>query len=328
MASHDPLKSAVLARLFGVPVESVRLSQSGVSLGSRMYEIVDGVIILDKQPVAELTISGTKEDVRRSFSEEWQNFAQFLPEHESEFNSYFDIVEEISLATATIIDLGCGSGRWSAKLAPSCGAIVLVDFSDAIFVARQNLASFHNVLFFRGDITNLPFQGDCADYIFSLGVLHHLEQPCLDIARDLMRLAPEGLFYLYYAVDNRPWYFTNLLQVATWIRSACSKITSRNSRRIATLAGALLIYKPLIWLGGLLRTLGLPIEIPLYSGYRGKSLARIQQDVYDRLFTSIEQRVSREQILKELTPDFEVLISPSEPYWHFTVRRKPYASST
>jgi hypothetical protein len=48
---------------------------------------------------------------------------------------------------------------------------------------------------------------------------------------------------------------------------------------------------------------------------------RIQQDVYDRFFTRIEQRVSRAQI-NELRNDFtDVQISDALPYWHFLLIR-------
>jgi hypothetical protein len=57
--------------------------------------------------------------------------------------------------------------------------------------------------------------------------------------------------------------------------------------------------------------------IPLYEGYRGKSIKRTRQDAYDRFFTRIEQRVSRKEILS-LTKHFaRVDVSPRIPYWHF-----------
>jgi hypothetical protein len=67
--------------------------------------------------------------------------------------------------------------------------------------------------------------------------------------------------------------------------------------------------------------LGLGRHVPLYDFYRDKSLKRIEQDVYDRFFTRIEQRVSRAQIL-QLRSDFtEVRVSDRLPYWHFLLTR-------
>src|SRR5690606_4214648 len=130
-----------------------------------------------------------------------------LPEHREEFERYFDLVDWKSMANARVCDLGCGMGRWSAFAKDRCREIVLVDFSDAIFVARKNLGQAKNALFFMCDLKRLPFRDDFADFLFCLGVLHHLPTPCLEEVRALKRAAPKLLIFLYYALDNRPGYF-------------------------------------------------------------------------------------------------------------------------
>ena len=200
-----------MARLFGVQREDVVAQDGHVRIASTTYRIDRDVVLLDDRIVRDSTQRGTGEDVRRSFSEEWKTYGAILPEHDEEFATYFNIVDLSSLQESLVVDLGCGSGRWSAKLAPHVGTIVLVDFSDAIFVARENLSDAPDAVFFRGDVTNLPFVDNSVDFLFSLGVLHHLDRPCLPVARDLMRLGPRGLFYLYYALDNRPDYYRRLL---------------------------------------------------------------------------------------------------------------------
>jgi hypothetical protein len=61
--------------------------------------------------------------------------------------------------------------------------------------------------------------------------------------------------------------------------------------------------------------------IPLYEGYRGNSLKRIEQDVYDRFFTQIEQRVTRKEIMSLKDTFSEIVISEGLPYWHFTCKK-------
>ena len=70
-----------------------------------------------------------------------------------------------------------------------------------------------------------------------------------------------------------------------------------------------------------MRPLGLSNKVPLYEFYRGKSLNRIRQDVYDRFFTSIEQRFSREQILQLSDTFASVSVSDRIPLWHFLCDR-------
>lgn len=310
-----------MARLFGVRSEEVVVKDGHVRIASHAYRIDRDVVLLDERIVRDSTQRGTGEDVRRSFSEEWQTYGSILPEHDEEFAAYFDIVDVASLRESLVVDLGCGSGRWSAKLAPHVGTIALVDFSDAIFVARHNLSDSSNAIFFRGDVTNLPFVDDSVDFLFSLGVLHHLDRPCLPVARDLMRLGPRGLFYLYYALDNRPDYYRRLLAVVSASRRSLGRVKSEKSRRRISRALALGVYRPMVGIGTVAEKVGINAPVPLYGSYKGKSVDRIEQDAYDRFFTSIEQRVSRREIKECLGSLGEVTVSESEPYWHFLVER-------
>ena len=319
MEVGGPRWRATVGRLFGVPGDEVRLMGTDVAVGGHTFRIDRGVVLLDERPVHRDTARGTGDDVRRSFSEEWQTYGAILPEHEEEFAAYFDIVDLGSLSDSLVLDLGCGSGRWSAKLATNCGAVALVDFSDAIFVARDNLREVGNAVFFRGDVTQLPFADDCVDFLFSLGVLHHLDRPCLPAARDLMRLGPQGLFYLYYALDNRPTYYRRLLTGVTASRRALGRVQSEKARRRISRALAWGVYRPMVGIGELVAKVGVKAPVPLYESYRGKSIDRIEQDAYDRFFTSIEQRVSRDQIHQAFPPPYSVRFSEEEPFWHFLV---------
>jgi SAM-dependent methyltransferase len=318
-----------LRRIFGT--NDLSLEGDALQVAGRLYPIVQDVIVLlppERRPASVTgarpggpSDAGFAPDVQDTFGREWTMYQEVLPEHEEEFRRYFDLVDLEGLRAARVCDLGCGIGRWSRFLADRCRELVLVDFSDAIFVARRNLASCPRALFFMGDIRALPFSEDFCDFLFCLGVLHHLPTPCLDEVRALRRWAPRVLVFLYYALDNQPAYFRWLLVPVSAARRVLSRVQSNRFRRAFSQAGALFVYKPLVLLGSLLASVGAGSRVPLYDFYRGKSLKRIEQDVYDRFFTRIEQRVSRRQI-EELRGDFsEVTVSPRLPYWHFVARR-------
>src|SRR5919108_4781224 len=301
-------KVRALQEIFGV--RDIELTADRIRVGDVEYPVVDDVIDLMAAPRREGRLA---EDIEYTFGAEWREHGEILPEHAAEFAHYFDIVDLGSLKDARVCDLGCGSGRWSFYLKDRCRELVLVDFSDAIYVARRNLREADHCLFFRADVLSLPFADDCADFVLSLGVLHHLPVPCLDAVRQLRRLAPRLLIYLYYALDNRPWFFRGLLRLVDIARRALSRIRSPWLRNAIALSGALAIYRPLVGLGTVLRPFGLGASVPLYEVYRGKSVRRIRQDVYDRFFTRIEQRVSRAAI-EELGRDFgEIRISDALP---------------
>ena len=316
--------------------DNILLRSDSLVVGQQRYPILHDVIILtdplqytafvraaldDPAEAPRPRVQGFAEDIQYSFGEEWKGYGRILPEHEREFTQYFDLVDLASLRQARVCDLGCGAGRWSYFLKDLCKEIVLVDFSDAIFVARKNLSASQNCLFFLGDIRRLPFKRDCCDFVFCLGVLHHLPTPCLEEVRHLRRFAPRLLVFLYYALDNRPAYFRMLLAVVTFLRRYLHRARHPVFRKLVARAGALLLYQPLVQLGRAVRPLGLSGYVPLYEYYHGKSLVRIEQDVYDRFFTRIEQRVSREEILGLRDVFSEVTVSDKMPYWHFVCLR-------
>jgi len=216
-----------------------------------------------------------------------------------------------------VCDLGCGNGRWSYFLKDICREIILVDFSDAIFVARKNLSQSSNCLFFMGDLKKLPFREDFTDFLFSLGVLHHLPAPCLDEVRNLRKFAQKLLIFLYYALDNRPFYFKIMLNAVTFIRKMFSKIKISILRKIITEAITYFVYLPSIGAGRFLDIFKKGSSVPLYDFYKDRSVKRIKQDVYDRFFTSIEQRISRQEIMALNDSFSEIVISDQLPYWHF-----------
>src|SRR3979409_1532551 len=155
-------------------------------------------------------------EVAAGLGHEWSTFRQNESEfssadREAIFRSYFHIFPWNELPPNPVgIDVGCGSGRWAGMVAPKVGHLHLLDASeDALAVARQNLADATNVSFHLASVGNIPLDDDSLDFAFSLGVLHHVPDTMAAIrviATKLKARAPL-LVYLYYALDNRPWWY-------------------------------------------------------------------------------------------------------------------------
>jgi SAM-dependent methyltransferase len=330
-------KVGSLRDIFGA--RDVRVAPGRIDVDGRAYPVVDDVIVLLEPthcpdavrervggtPGAgpEAPTSPVARNIQYTFGEEWRRYPRILPEHEKEFSGYFDLIDLPGLAGRRVCDLGCGIGRWSWFLKDSCRELVLVDFSEAIFVARRNLESAGNALFFLGDLKQLPFRNDFADLLVCLGVLHHLPTDALDEVRALGRFAPTLLVFLYYALDNRPRSWRAVLAAVTGLRLLLSRVRRPIARSGLTWALALGVYLPLVALGRALGPFGLARFVPLHEFYRDKSLLRIRQDVYDRFFTPIEQRFERSRILSLRDAFREVAVSERPPYWHFACRREP-----
>jgi SAM-dependent methyltransferase len=327
---HD--KVQVLQRVFG---PQTRVTDDHIVVAGREFPVYQDVILAlppnqYPQHLRRLRVSaegGAVEatryarDIQDTFGAEWTTFADILDEHRQEFGQYFDIVDLDQLADATVADLGCGAGRYASQLVGRCGQLVLVDFSEAIFVARNNLRR-SDAVFILADLVDPPFADDAFDFAYSLGVLHHLPVNALDALRNLRRLAPRFLIYLYYALDNRPRYYRLLLSLVTRLRRVLAGLTDERVRSSLTTLIAATVYWPLARLGSLLAPVGLDRRVPLADFYRGKSWGRLRQDAYDRFFTRIEQRFARADCLGLTDRDWSVRVSDGLPYWHFLYERR------
>lgn len=90
-------------------------------------------------------------------------------------------------------DLGCGTGQFSALVAPVVAKVVAVDASaEMLSAARARLAPFANVDVRRGSLEALPIDDAQLDVAVLALVLHHIPDPGRAIAEAARVLAPGG----------------------------------------------------------------------------------------------------------------------------------------
>ncbi len=91
-----------------------------------------------------------------------------------------------------IVDLGCGTGRYSEALAAHFGAnLVGIDPSEKMLEQARTKLSRDDVVYRRGFGEALPMADASADMIFMSMVLHHLEDPD-QVARECHRVLRPG----------------------------------------------------------------------------------------------------------------------------------------
>jgi ArsR family transcriptional regulator len=90
-------------------------------------------------------------------------------------------------------DLGCGSGRIAATVAPYARSVVAVDSSpEMLEVARARLAGFGNVEVVQGRIEELPLAPASLDLALVVHLLHHVVDPTAALAEVARVLRPGG----------------------------------------------------------------------------------------------------------------------------------------
>lgn len=263
--------------------------------------------------------SGTVE----GFGDEWTRFdqAHLLPhEREDLFHRYFRIFPwRILPADAVGFDMGCGSGRWARLVAPKVRHLHCVDASEAaISVARKNLREVVNCEFHVASVDQLPLAVDSMDFGYSLGVLHHVPDTDAGLSACVKVLKPGApfLLYLYYAFDNRPWWFRLLWRMSDVGRQAISR-SPAGLRYVISQMIAGIVYYPLARLSQLLERIGLNVDsIPL-SSYRSQSFYVMRTDALDRFGTKLEQRFTAAQIrqMMERAGLERITFSNSVPFW-------------
>lgn len=270
----------------------------------------------------------------QSFGEEWLRFENFSKEEiEGAGAEYFDIVTEKMLhSEARVLDVGCGTGRWSKYLAPRVGFIEAIDPSDAVFSAVKLLRESPNVRVAQAGVGNIPFADESFHFVLSLGVLHHLPDTQKAIDECTKKIKPGGWFllYLYYSLDNRGHFFRFVFYWVCALRTLISSLPAKKKQSICDFI-ALFVYWPLARTCALLSFLGgesLAEKLPLYY-YRKKSFYIMRNDSLDRFGTPLEKRFSRLEINEMLAKAGleNITFSSKAPYWH-VVAQKPVAISS
>ena len=259
----------------------------------------------------------------RGFGDEWSRLDQteLSPaEWQDLFDHYFHLVDWTALPTqARAFDLGCGSGRWAKGVAPRVGTLHLIDASqDALDVARRALQDHPNCVFHCASVEALPLDPASMDFGYSLGVLHHVPDPAAGLRACVSRLKPGAPFlvYLYYAFDNRPWWYRLVWRASDVVRRGVSTLPLR-ARYGVSQALAAAVYWPLARLAAIGERAGLHVDGWPLAFYRRRSFYTMRTDALDRFGTRLEHRMTRDEIARVLAAAGleRIRFSDRPPFW-------------
>lgn len=162
-------------------------------------------------------VARDKEKTAEGFSYEWQHFKMLTNKYKAQFLDWIYPVKEDFFRGKIVLDAGCGKGRhvyWSAKF--GAAEVIGIDLGETVEVAYENTKDFPNVHIIQADIYRLPFRKDFFDYIYSIGVLHHLPDPGAGFTNLVKYLKQDGTISAWvYGREGNNWiiYFLNPLRI-------------------------------------------------------------------------------------------------------------------
>jgi len=196
--SSDPLRLTASGE--GEEIDEGELLCGGCG---RSWPIREGVPRLVPPDLIEQQIQ-----TARAFGWQWQHFSEMHREFEGQFLDWLDPITPDFFRDKLVLDAGCGTGR-HAYFAASYGArdVFALDLSAAVEAARVNLAEFDNVHVVQGDLLRMPFPSggpeDGFDFVYSIGVLHHLPDPRAGFTSLVHCLRPGGTVAVWvYGYEN------------------------------------------------------------------------------------------------------------------------------
>lgn len=135
------------------------------------------------------------------YSEQADVYEQFSQAEDFDglvFNALKPIVQN-----KTVLDLGCGTGKYLSLLAPYAKEIIGLDAAeDQLRVSREKTSQYNNVTLLAGDITEVDLSQYSFDVIIACWVLptiRNKDKRLQSINRVMQQLTPNGAFY---AVEN------------------------------------------------------------------------------------------------------------------------------
>lgn len=149
----------------------------------------------------------------------WKNFDKETLTQESLKlikNRIPDQIVKSSIKNGRILDMGCGSGRYSIALSLlGAGEVIGVDYQAKAFAAAQDYSSRNslNVKFQESNVLNLPFENESFDFVFCNGVLHHtssIEKGIRELSRVLKK--PGKAFLYLYGSGGIFWTTRNVMR--------------------------------------------------------------------------------------------------------------------
>jgi SAM-dependent methyltransferase len=221
------------------------------------------------------------------FGYEWAKYNEIRPDYETQFRRWTPFLQPEDWQGKSVLDVGCGTGRnlfWALNYGASSAVAIDVNV-QSLGVARRNLAPFEGAAVLQRSAYDVGFENQF-DIAFSIGVIHHLENPKLALAQMVRAVKQQGSVLIWvYGRENNEW----IVRYADPLRKALF------SRLPIQMVHHLSLYPSvMLWLAlrlGVGRT-------EYFKLIRGFSFRHLRSIVFDQMLPKIAHYWPRETVAK------------------------------
>lgn len=125
-----------------------------------------------------------------------------------------DLLNRRDVANASLLEVGCGSGRIIASIQERYKNIKLTGLDrskEQLKIAHHGNQS-KGVSFVHGDGEQLPFEDKTFDYVAIFDFLEHIPNPVMAIRETRRVLKPNGYLYAFIPVEGEPYSIYGISQ--------------------------------------------------------------------------------------------------------------------
>lgn len=136
-------------------------------------------------------------------SSEWhEQWSLFQDDERFLFDDWIKPATLADFRDQEVLEGGCGGGQHTAMVASVARHVTAVDL-NTVDIARERNKRFDNVTFVEGDLASMDL-GRTFDVVFSIGVIHHTDDPDRTFANLYRHLRPGGrmVIWTYSAEGN------------------------------------------------------------------------------------------------------------------------------
>jgi ubiquinone/menaquinone biosynthesis C-methylase UbiE len=245
------------------------------------------MIVMNSLESTDVEKTLNKPDIHQQWGDSYVTAKKF-------YEQAFDYIKSVINApkNSTFLDVGCGTGGHSIRLAKRGFSVVAIDFSDHILkTAELNVRSEglqDNIKLQYGNILSLPFATGTFDHVLCWGVLMHIpdvEKAISELGRVLKRggilVVSEGNMYSLQSIIH-----TNLKAILRKERATVKKTAAGIEYWALTSAGKLLTRESNIgWLKKELKRSGFIINkhVPgqFTEFYARSAFRRFRKPIHD-----------------------------------------------